>query len=574
MADQRPFRFRLPWLSVASAPRPAAEPRPPRPAVEPQPPRPESQPTRPAVEPPRPTPESQPTRPQPLRPATEPPHPATTFQPPRPVAEPQPPRLTTESQPTRPAAEPQPPHPTTESQPTQPAAEPQPLRPATESRPTRPTAEPPRPTATFQPPRPVAEPLPPRLTTESQPTRPATEPQPPHPTTESQPTRPAVERQPPRPRTESQLIGPAAEPQPPRPAAEPQPLRPTAEPQPPRPIAEVRAPSERPPFGPQRDQAQPSATALPRSPTRPALQPQTTAVTDSKPESPQQQVGKTTESSSPSRTGKEVRPQPKTGITSGEISQSEKQAESIKITTTSFTRPKAWNGLTESHQRHAISNREAPLHKGIREDIAKFVHKLRIGQTKLSLDQKPVSIVTLAGENRGAFMRLGSEQERKDGSIHIKRGYKINQDESTTVPTDGEGISKKQYKDQLSNEDQARKAFINSNTQGINNSIVSQTEIHESNPGIRLVLNHNLAEITKYSTKPELLETLKAEHKAEHTTTSAEKLNYEPTVSQRCLQGLLLESSNSDPDNPEKPRQHGCRYKYGEKGKDKDIGII
>ncbi|XVE94690.1 hypothetical protein REPUB_Repub02eG0030800 [Reevesia pubescens] len=241
----------------------------------------------------------------------------------------------------------------------------------------------------------------------------------------------------------------------------------------------------------------------------------------------------------------------------------------IKIV--SSTHPKDWSSPTNFHQKHVISNWEqVPLHKEIREDVSKFVHNLATGQPKLLSDEKSISVLTLAGENRGAYFQLGSESTKKDGSIHIHRGYKINPDDSPDATTDGEGSSKgRKPKDSMTKENPAPRAYVNSNTQSINNSIVLESSVKEKDPGVHLEFLHNLAESTKSSTKADL-ET----RKAEFNITPVEKLTYEPTVRRRCLRGLFAEPSDSDPDNPEKPRRHGCRYSCGEKNKEKEIGIF
>ncbi|KAG5247558.1 isoflavone reductase family protein [Salix suchowensis] len=209
-----------------------------------------------------------------------------------------------------------------------------------------------------------------------------------------------------------------------------------------------------------------------------------------------------------------------------------------------------------------MSNGEkVPLHKEIGEDISKLVHKLGMEHMKHPMGEKSISIVTLAGENRGATMNMGFESTRKDGSIHIHRGYKINPDESSEATTDGEGSSKgRSSKDPLTKEP-ARKACINSNTQSVNNSMLFETSVSERNPGVQLNLSYIDEEPSKNSSKPVHLET----RKAEFQVTPAEKLSYEPTVKRRCLRGLFMESSDSDLDNPEKPRRHGCRYDCGKK---------
>lgn len=190
---------------------------------------------------------------------------------------------------------------------------------------------------------------------------------------------------------------------------------------------------------------------------------------------------------------------------------------------------------------------------------------------KNRMDEKPVSIITIAGENRGASMHLGSESARREGTIHIRRGYKINPDESGDTTTDGEESSKgKRLKDSIIREDKATKAYVNSNNQGVNNSIVFNSSIAQRNPGVHLALTRYLPESIKSNNKTESLEA----RKAEFNIIPAQKLTYEPTVRRRCLRGLFLEPSDSDDDNPEKPRRHGCRYSCGEKSKEGEIDVL
>ena len=204
-----------------------------------------------------------------------------------------------------------------------------------------------------------------------------------------------------------------------------------------------------------------------------------------------------------------------------------------------------------------------PFHEEVTKDISRFVQKLASGH---QMDENPVSIINLTGENRGATMHLSSELAEKEEAVHIHRGYKLNPDESINDTTDIEGSSK----DKVSKENFPSCLHVNSNVQSINNSIVSDTSFTARNPGVHCALSLDQADSIKSNGKPELLET----RKAEFNVTPAEKHTYEPTVKRRCLRGLFMESSDSDPDNPEKPRRHGCRYSCGDqKNKDKDIGV-
>lgn len=108
---------------------------------------------------------------------------------------------------------------------------------------------------------------------------------------------------------------------------------------------------------------------------------------------------------------------------------------------------------------------QVPLHKEIREDISKFVQALVAGKPKLHTDEKSVNVVTLAGENSGASFRCITE--------------------STTQ--DGEGSSKgRKAVDSVIKDDMAQKAYVNSNTQSINNSIMLESRLEGRNPGVHL----------------------------------------------------------------------------------------
>lgn len=164
-------------------------------------------------------------------------------------------------------------------------------------------------------------------------------------------------------------------------------------------------------------------------------------------------------------------------------------------------------------------------------------------------------------------MGIGSEKDKKDGEVHIRRGYRSNPDESpNTTATETEGETRpfkgKNFKDEDDEEEEASvRAYVNGNTQAINNSIVVESSVSENDPGIHMSLKFE-------KTKKEIINTPEnvAEKKPE-TVKETEKLKNEPRVRRRCLRGLLAESSESDPENPLKPRRHGCRFTC----KDKDI---
>ena len=89
----------------------------------------------------------------------------------------------------------------------------------------------------------------------------------------------------------------------------------------------------------------------------------------------------------------------------------------------------------------------------------------------------------------------------------------------------------------------------------------------ERNPGVHMVHYRNPIEPVMQRKEKENLQT----HKAEVTSTPAERLAYAPTIRRRCLRGLLMESSDSD---PEKPRRHGCKVGCTQNRKDGIINLL
>lgn len=256
------------------------------------------------------------------------------------------------------------------------------------------------------------------------------------------------------------------------------------------------------------------------------------------------------------------------------ISQSEKRQQAVEQKevmprpvsngkdTKTTAQPRNKTVSVESRQKLPMTNGEhIPLHKEIRGDISKLVKKMAAGDPTQATKEKPVCVITLAGENRGATMQLGADSMKKGSPVPIRRGYKVNPDEGVETSTDGEGSFKVRSDDTKETEDQAPEAFINSNIQGINNSIMFNGSITERNPGVHLV--HSRFPI-KYKKSMEETEFLGKE-KTEFSVVHAQRPIYQPMVKRRCLRGLLLESSDSDPENTTKPRRHGCRVGCKEK---------
>ncbi|MCD7455842.1 hypothetical protein HAX54_029766 [Datura stramonium] len=214
---------------------------------------------------------------------------------------------------------------------------------------------------------------------------------------------------------------------------------------------------------------------------------------------------------------------------------------------------------TGSSQKNAVSPEpHIPPHKEFKDNISKVLNRVAVGDGKKETGKTPVNVITLAGDNRGASMQLGYDSSTKGGRIHIHRGYKINPDESANAITDGEESSnRRRSKDAKAMEDQMVAAYVNCNIQGINNSISYYSSITERNPGVHMSLPRVPSEPVHSGEKTGIFEA----HKAEFSVTPTR------TIRRRCLRGLFLESSDSDPDKPEKPRRHGCRVGCNDKKK-------
>ncbi|KAL1309459.1 hypothetical protein HN51_052141 [Arachis hypogaea] len=228
--------------------------------------------------------------------------------------------------------------------------------------------------------------------------------------------------------------------------------------------------------------------------------------------------------------------------------------------------------LKEEKQHH-VNNQ---LQKGIKENISCFVQKLATvtptqPPTEVDDDHKSFSVVTLAGDNKGATMHVAegsSNKTKKDGSIRIHRAYKKKnpeeEEEETTDAGDENDASASEKKDDDDDDDDvaANKAYVNSNIQSVNNSVMVQGSVSERDPGVRVALpNYQQS----HEPKAPALETRKVEM-------NGNRVSYpRPVVRRRCLRGLFMEPSDSEPDNPDKPRRHGCKFRCGDNNKAADI---
>jgi len=198
-----------------------------------------------------------------------------------------------------------------------------------------------------------------------------------------------------------------------------------------------------------------------------------------------------------------------------------------------------------------------PLQKGIKDDITKFVHKLTATvHPSQHTDDKQFSVITLVGDNRGATMHLGSETAKKEDSIHIHRAYKSDPEETNEVTTDGEENTNEDEEEE--EEEELGMAYVNSNIQSINNSLMFHGSISERDPGVQIALPQKPSEPIRPHDKPKPgLET----QRTQFNINRAEKSTYQPTVG-RSIRGPSLESHD-------KRRRQSCKFSC-----DKDIEDI
>ncbi|XP_047319769.1 proteoglycan 4 [Impatiens glandulifera] len=201
-----------------------------------------------------------------------------------------------------------------------------------------------------------------------------------------------------------------------------------------------------------------------------------------------------------------------------------------------------------------------PMKNEIKEDNnSSLVKKSGLDNPKYPIEGKQVTVITLAGENRGASMQLGSDSAKE--AMHIHRGYQ-REENHTENKSKAQHVKETKAKED-DHEGPIMRTLINSNVQSINNSIVFNSSVSKRDPGVQFTFPKGLKE-EESSKLREKKETFDAK-KMQFEVTPSKQVAYEPRVRRRCLKGLLMESSDSDSDNPEKNSRHGCRYVRGEK---------
>ncbi|KAG4917078.1 hypothetical protein JHK87_054635 [Glycine soja] len=140
-------------------------------------------------------------------------------------------------------------------------------------------------------------------------------------------------------------------------------------------------------------------------------------------------------------------------------------------------RPKPWlTGATESHKNHGkhVTVKES-------ESKEKGIHR-KLSQS----EESGMRVITIAGENRGAYMELIQSPKKHDPKyLHKKGNSNINVD---GVESAEEGNVNKNQKGRTSSSFPMA-AYMNSNVQCVNNSLLYHTSCSHHNPGVRLSLS-------------------------------------------------------------------------------------
>ena len=163
--------------------------------------------------------------------------------------------------------------------------------------------------------------------------------------------------------------------------------------------------------------------------------------------------------------------------------------EASKVSISSVPRASACNGERTNFQ------------KEIREGLSRFVQKPSIGHSGRAGSDQGVTIITLAGKNKGATMVIINEGKTQQGPEKHKRA-------NTGTTSDEERSKGKPNND--------TPIAVNSKVQSINNSVLNDSKCEEGNPGVHLVVS---TKATEPVSSKEKMEPLKPQKTASSITT-------------------------------------------------------
>ncbi|KAJ4728061.1 vegetative cell wall protein gp1-like [Melia azedarach] len=162
-------------------------------------------------------------------------------------------------------------------------------------------------------------------------------------------------------------------------------------------------------------------------------------------------------------------------------------------------KPKTWLNGTGRHNDFGESHKHSVGHHGKHEVSNEIFGKKEKGHRKKFLsdsDDVGMRVITIAGENKGAFMEVIKSPLKHsfDGNSHTvqqKGNAKTETEWHSFSSSSEEGKSKKKDKSskQKAMHSPPMDAFMNSNVQGVNNSIVFNSSCSHHDPGVHLSLS-------------------------------------------------------------------------------------
>ncbi|XP_077239830.1 uncharacterized protein LOC143880746 [Tasmannia lanceolata] len=127
--------------------------------------------------------------------------------------------------------------------------------------------------------------------------------------------------------------------------------------------------------------------------------------------------------------------------------------------------------------------------KGVESIMTQNGRQASTGRNKHGDEEVRMRVITIAGENKGAYMELASSHsnnKKHEKDEKEKVGYKANGAEGDENESEREGSSSKSNgKDKMG----PMKAFVNSNVQSVNNSIMFNSSCAHNDPGVHLAIS-------------------------------------------------------------------------------------
>lgn len=156
-------------------------------------------------------------------------------------------------------------------------------------------------------------------------------------------------------------------------------------------------------------------------------------------------------------------------------------------------KPKAWHHNNGSGEHHRETKNHGNPHHG--KHVARREGEAKERTRVSDSEDSGMRVITIAGENRGAFMELIQSPNKKESHyLHKKGGEHVKVDGGGLSESSGaeEGNAKKKDRNQKgrtgSSSSIPMTAYMNSNVQCVNNSLLYHTSCSHHDPGVRLSL--------------------------------------------------------------------------------------